>query len=184
MAEWVAGRGTEALGIVGTVLGGAALANGGLGNLLGGILGGGKPAAEPAAMAALGAAIPALVQSANNAGNLEAERKISASEITLIRENYEKDMKIAELTSNAVTDGKILDLYKWVDGQLKTIRENDNQKWTEQAVINATTTNGVTALGGQVAAISAAVAEITKTVVPRSVICNTGCSQCCGNGDV
>lgn len=185
MAEWVAGRGTEALGIIGTVLGGAALANGGVGNLLGGIFGGGgKQAADSATMAALGAAIPALVQSANNAGTLAAERKISASEIELIRENYEKDMKIAELTSNSATDGKILDLYKWIETQLKGIREGESQKWTEQAVFNATTTNGITALGGQVAAISAAVGEITKTVVPRSVICNTGCNQCCGNADV
>ena len=29
MAEWIAGKGTTALGIIGTVLGGAAVANGG-----------------------------------------------------------------------------------------------------------------------------------------------------------
>lgn len=186
MAEWVAGRGTEALGIIGTVLGGAAVANGGLGNILGGVLGGNSngKAAESAAIAAMGAAIPALVQSATNAGTLSADRKISAAEIDLIRENYAKDMEIAELKSNSVTDSKILDLYKWVDGELKTMRENDNQKWTDQAVINATTTNGLTALKGQVDAVTVAVAEITKTVVPQSVICNTGCNSCCGNSNV
>ena len=62
MAEWVAGRGTEALGIIGTVLGGAAVANGGLGNILGGVLGGNRQngIADTAATAAMAAAIPGL----------------------------------------------------------------------------------------------------------------------------
>jgi hypothetical protein len=52
MAEYQAGRGTTALGIIGTSLGGLAVANQGvLGNLLGGILGNGNSNGDAAAMA-------------------------------------------------------------------------------------------------------------------------------------
>lgn len=186
MAEWVAGRGTEALSIIGTVLGGAAVANGGLGNILGGVLGGNRQngIADTAATAAMAAAIPALVQSAANGGQLEADRKITACEIGLIRENYAKDMELAQVKAERSTDAKILDLYKWADGQIKDLRESENAKWTEQAVINATTTNGLTSLKGQVDSVTAAVNAITQTVVPQRVICNTGCNSCCGNGNM
>lgn len=182
MAEWIAGKGTTALGIIGTVLGGAAVANGGVGNLLGGVLGGNRQ--NDMAAAAMAAAIPALVTSVANGSTLEAERKVTSCEIDLIKDNYNKDMQIAKLEADRATDGKILDLYKWVDGEMKTMREGQNAKWTDQAVINATVTNGLTALNGQVSEVRAAVAAITQTVVPQRVICNTGCGCCQSNGNI
>lgn len=180
MAEWVAGKGTTALGIIGTTLGGLAVANGGAGNILGGILGGNRQPSDTATIAAM-AAIPALVNSASNSGQLEADRKVTSCEMNLIRENYSKDMEIAQLKAEQSTDAKILDLYKWTDGQIKDLRETQNAKWTEQAVINATTTTGITTLKGQVDSVTAAVNAITQTVVPQRVICNTGCGTCNGN---
>ena len=173
MAEWVAGKGTTALGIIGTTLGGLAVANGGAGN----ILGGNRQPSDTATIAA----IPALVNSASNSGQLEADRKVTSCEIDLIRENYSKDMEIAQLKAEQSMDAKILDLYKWTDGQIKDLRETQNAKWTEQAVINATTTTGITTLKGQVDSVTAAVNAITQTVVPQRVICNTGCGTCGGN---
>lgn len=180
MAEWVAGKGTTALGIIGTTLGGLAVANGGAGNILGGILGGNRQTPDAAAIAAM-AAVPALVNSAVNSGQLEADRKVTSYEIELIRENYSKDMEIAQLKAEQSMDAKVLDLYKWTDGQIKDLRETQNAKWTEQAVINATVTNGLTSLKGQVDSVTAAVNSITQTVVPQKVICNTGCGCCNGN---
>lgn len=185
MAEWIAGRGTEALGIIGTVLGGAALANnGGVGNILGGILGGNNRSGlnDAATTVAMAAAIPALVNSATNSGQLEADRKISSCEIELIRENYAKDMELAQLKAEQSMDSKVLDLYKWTDNQLKTMRDTQSTNWTEQAVINATVTNGLTSLKGQVDSVTTAVNAITQTVVPQRVICNTGCN--CSSGNV
>lgn len=184
MAEWIAKGGTTALGIIGTALGGLAVANGGAGNLLGGILGGNRAGIQdPAVMAAMGAAIPALVNSAANSGALEAERKVSACEIELIKSNYDKDMQLAELRAEQKMDAKVLDLYKWTDGKLNELREQENAKWTEQAVLNATVNTGLTTLHGQVADVASTVASITKTVIPQSSICDTGCgcSRSCGN---
>ena len=94
---------------------------------------------------------------------------------------YSKDMEIAQLKAEQSMDAKVLDLYKWTDGQIKDLRETQNAKWTEQAVINATVTTGITSLKGQVDSVTAAVNAITQTVVPQRVICNTGCGTCSGN---
>lgn len=177
MAEWIAKGGTTALSIIGTALGGLAAAqNGTVNSLLGGLFGNRAGAQDAASMAALAAAIPALVNSANSG----AERKVSAHEIELIQQNYEKDMQLAELRAEQKTDAKVLDLYKWTDGKLSELREQETAKWTEQAVFNATASTGLTTLKGQVSEVAAVVESITKTVIPQSAICDTG-NRCCGN---
>lgn len=83
--EYTAGRGTTALGIVGTVLGGTALAggNGLLGNLLGN----------------------------NNAVCMDSNNMpVSRYDMNLIRDNMAKDSEIALLKANTFTDGKFADL--------------------------------------------------------------------------
>lgn len=177
MAEWIAKGGTTALSIIGTALGGLAAAqNGTVNSLLGGLFGNRAGAQDAASMAALAAAIPALVNSANSG----AERKVSAHEIELIQQNYEKDMQLAELRAEQKTDAKVLDLYKWTDGKLSELREQETAKWTEQAVFNATASTGLTTLKGQVSEVAAVVDSITKTIIPQSAICDTG-NRCCGN---
>ena len=79
--EYTAGRGTTALGIVGTVLGGTALAGGN--GLLGNILG--------------------------NGGG-ECNMPVSRYDMGLIRDNMAKDSEIALLKANTFTDGKFAEL--------------------------------------------------------------------------
>lgn len=81
--EYTAGRGTTALGIVGTVLGGTALAggNGLLGNLLGG-----------------------------NACPDGSNMPVNRYDMGLIRDNMAKDSEIALLKANTFTDQKFADL--------------------------------------------------------------------------
>lgn len=81
--EYTAGRGTTALGIVGTVLGGTALAgnSGVLGNILG-----------------------------NNNCVDGSNMPVSRYDMGLIRDNMAKDSEIALLKANTFTDGKFADL--------------------------------------------------------------------------
>lgn len=156
MAEYVAGRGTTALGIIGTVLGSIGTAGSGL-NLLG---------ANPAAVYE------------NNA--------VCVHDMQMTQELAQKDAQIARLESKQYTNDAVIDLYKYVDGEFKTMREQLNAKWTEQAVVNANLSNGLTALSGQAASTAQLVAQITKTAVPSSAICNfnSGCGSCSGSVNI
>lgn len=103
-----------------------------------------------------------------------------------------QEQKIAELQSqialrdaNTYGDQKILELYKYVDGEFKDVRANMCANEKAQAVINANVESGLNVLSSQVASVSATVANITKTAVPTSAICNfgCGCNTCC-NGNI
>lgn len=156
MAEYVAGRGTTALGIIGTVLGSIGTAGSGL-NLLG--------------------ANPAAVYENSN---------ICVHDAQMMQELAKKDAEISRLQGEQYTNNAVIDLYKYIDGELKNMREQSNGKWTEQAVVNANLSNGLTALSGQAASTAQLVAQITKTAVPSSAICNfnSGCGSCCGSVNV
>lgn len=82
--EYTAGRGTTALGIIGTVLGGTALVGGGNG-LLGNVLG-------------------------NNAGMCPDNMPVNRYDMSLIRDNMAKDGEIALLKANTFTDSKFAEL--------------------------------------------------------------------------
>jgi hypothetical protein len=82
----------------------------------------------------------------------------------------ELQQKIAALESgialrdaNIYNDGKMLELYKYVDGKVEAI----NARLGEQAVFNATTTATVNCIAGQVAQLM----SLTKLVVPNSSVC-------------
>ena len=156
MAEYVAGRGTTALGIIGTVLGSIGTAGSGL-NLFG--------------------ARPAAVYENTN---------VCVHDMQMTQELAKKDAEISRLESEKYTNNAVIDLYKYIDGELKGMREQSNSKWTEQAVVNANLSNGLTALSGQAASTAQLVAQITKTAVPSSAICNfnSGCGSCCGSVNV
>mgnify|MGYP004543849031 CR=1 FL=1 len=156
MAEYVAGKGTTALGIIGTVLGSIGTAGSGL-NLLG---------ARPAAVYE------------NNA--------VCVHDMQMTQELAKKDAEISRLQGEQYTNNAVIDLYKYIDGELKGMREQSNGKWTEQAVVNANLSNGLTALSGQVANTAQLVAQITKTAVPSSAICNfnSGCGSCGGSVNI
>lgn len=155
MAEYVAGKGTTALGIIGTILGSIGTAGvAGNGGLLSGLTGK-QAVAAPYEMT--GACM---------------------HDVDTVKELMAKDAEIAKYKSEKYADSVGLEVYKYFDGQLKDIREAQNAKWTDQAVINATLNQGLTALSGQVTAVSNTVNQITRVAVPQSSICNFGCSGC------
>jgi hypothetical protein len=99
--------------------------------------------------------------------------------------------KIAELETevklrdaNTYTDQKLLEMYKYFDGETKEIRADICDMKAQQGVINANLTTGLDVLKSQVASTQAVVAGITRTAVPESVICNF-CNPCgCNNGNI
>lgn len=160
MAEYTAGRGTTALGIIGTVLGSIGTA-GFLGNgvnLLGGTRWG-QPAPAVGPYEMTGACM---------------------HDIEGLKQLMEKDAEIAKLNSEKYSDKIGIELYKYIDGELKEIRATQNDKWTSQAVVNATVNSGLATLNSQVADVTNTVAQITRTAVPQSAICNFGCGCNCG----
>lgn len=112
------------------------------------------------------------------------------------RYELEKEQKIAELQSqlalrdaNTYGDQKLLEVYKYFDGELKDIRNSICANDKAQAVINAKFESGISVLGSQVASISNTIANLTKTVIPNSSVCPgwgnvavnaIGNGTCCG----
>lgn len=110
--EYTAGRGTTALGIVGTVLGGTALVNGANGNgLLGNLLGSNNT--------------PVVVD--------DKSMPVSRYEMDLIRDNMAKDSEIALLKANTFTDQKFADLNDRYNARFTNIES----QLAAQAVHNA-----------------------------------------------
>lgn len=129
------------LGIAGTALG---LLNGGVGNLLGGW----------------------------NNGN--CNYAVCSDNMPINRYELGQEQKISELQSqialrdaNTYGDQKLLELYKYVDGEFRSVRN----ELCDQKVFNATTSATVSCLSGQVGCMQNLLNSITKTVVPNSAIC-------------
>lgn len=107
-----------------------------------------------------------------------------------------QESKIAELQSqialrdaNTYNDQKLLEVYKYFDGELKTMRQDQCDKWANQSVINAKFESALDVLGTQVGSINNTISSLTKTVIPNANVCpgwgnvcvqSTGCS--CTNG--
>ena len=149
------------LGIAGTALG---LLNGNNG-LLGGVLGNGY---------ACGCSENHLV----NRYELAQESKIA-----------ELQSQIALRDANTYNDQKLLEVYKYFDGELKDIRNAICANDKAQAVINAKFESGLSVTASQVASISNTIANLTKTVIPNSSVCPgwgnvavnaIGNGTCCG----
>lgn len=163
-------------GLAGTALGfgigGTALSvlGGGLGRVLGGV-----GAAQPAQVSAAQDATAASAMLAAAAALAANGRNGTCSEDhTVNRYEAQKDARIAELETevklrdaNTYTDSKMLQLYQYVDGELKDIRKTQ----CEQAVWNATETATITCLGQQVAQLQGVLGNLTKTVIPNSSVC-------------
>ena len=156
MAEFMAGKGTTALGIIGTVLGSigtaAATGNGGILNL------GGKQ------------------------GGCSEDHMVNRYELAQEQEIASLKSQLALRDANTYSDQKLLEVYKYFDGEIKDIRSTICMNDKAQAVINANLNASIVALNGQVAQTAATLAGITRTAVPSSSICNFGCG-CCGNNN-
>jgi hypothetical protein len=91
----------------------------------------------------------------------------------------ETEIKLRD--ANTYTDQKILETYKYFDGENKEIRATICEMKAQQGVINANLTTGIDVLQSQVANTQNLVNSITKTAVPESAICKFGCGCGCGN---
>ena len=142
-----------ATGIIGTSGFGLSLLNG-LGGVLGG-LGGNKPTCSEDHMI----------------NRYEAAQSARIAEL-------ETEVKLRD--SNIYTDQKMLELYKYFDGENKQMRADFCAAKAEQGVINANLIAGVDVLKAQAADTRAILAGITRTAVPRNVICDMCCPTTCG----
>ena len=86
--------------------------------------------------------------------------RYEASQSARIAE-LETEVKLRD--SNIYTDGKILELYKYVDGKFGVVES----ELCQQRVYNATNTATLNCISGQVASLLA----LTKTVIPIGNVC-------------
>lgn len=166
MAEFsskgVAGSGLG-LGIAGTALG---LLNSGVGNVLGRTTGFGYVNGECSDNCVV------------NRYELNQESRIA---------KLESDIALRD--ANTYNDQKLLEVYKYFDGQLKDVRATMCANDKAQAVINAKFESGIDVMASQIASINSTIASITRTVIPNANVCpgwgavtvqSTGCS--CNGG--
>lgn len=137
-------------GIIGTSGFGLALLNG-----LGGILGGAKP----------------VCSEEHVVNRYEAAQSARIAEL-------ETEVKLRD--ANIYTDQKMLELYKYFEGENRSIRTEFGEYKAQQGVINANLMTGVDVLKSQIADTRAILAGITRTAVPSNVICNMCCNPCNG----
>ena len=148
MAEYVAGRGTTALGIIGTVLGGLGVAgNGGVGLLNGGM---------------------------NTGGCCSENTMVNRYELNMERELSRKEAEIAYLNGQNETNKKLTDVYANLEGQIGALRdtvyrnrEEQNCVNNQQAVYNGVNTATISCIQGQVNSLLG----LSRLVIPNTSIC-------------
>lgn len=121
-------------------------------------------AASGGADVAMAAMIPAL------AAGLAAKGGSCNEDHNVNRYEAGKDAEIAELRTelklrdaNTYTDGKMLEMYQYIDGRLRGVEGQIAQ----QAVYNATNTAALNCMQGQIAQLQ----SLTKMVIPNSSVC-------------
>lgn len=166
-------------GLAGTALGfgigGAALglANGGLGNLLGGLGQNTRTAAADAAvaatpaMAAIAAALAARQQEPTCSENMH----VSRYELDREQKLAAKDSEIALLKANTYNDQKMLEMYGYIDGQLKDVRDT----LCKQAVHNQRTEDSFTLVKQDVESVRKEALDAVKMEAER---------RCCGDNSI
>ena len=117
-------------GLAGTALGfgigGAALglANGGLGNLLGGLNQNKRSeAADVAAAVTPAMTVAAMLAARQQEPTCSENMPVSRYELDREQKLAAKDSEIALLKANTYNDQKMLEMYGYIDGQLKDVRE-------------------------------------------------------------
>ena len=117
-------------GLAGTALGfgigGAALglANGGLGNLLGGLNQNKRSeAADIAAAVTPAMTVAAMLAARQQEPTCSENMPVTRYDLEREQKLAAKDSEIALLKANTYNDGKMLEVYGYIDGQLKDVRE-------------------------------------------------------------
>lgn len=141
MADFVAGRGTEALGIIGTVLGGVAVA-------AQGVLGAG------------GAAAP---RTATGTGSDTVSKE--TFDLALRLSNSERDNAI--LTAELNTEKKMVEVYNALNDKINSVVADQSAVNSAQAVTNCAVTSQLAVMQNNLAQVMG----LTKLVVPNGSIC-------------
>jgi hypothetical protein len=170
--RYVAGGGTTALGIIGTVAGGASLLNNG--NGLGGLFGGNTLQKENAALQSEVATLRAEKYSDTNDAklfdvirNLEKEQATTAADVRCLKQ---------ELTTYEISQREILDLRE------KLVKAEIGKVDGKVDCLAGTVETAVCSFNGKINAINAKIGGFTKTVIQQSAICDVDGDGCCGGG--
>ena len=100
-------------------------------------------------------------------GGCAENQYVNRYEMTMAQELASKDGEIALLKADKYTDQKIVEAYKDLQGQINTLKEEQNAINKNQAVYNGTNTATISCLQQQVAALQG----LTKLVVPNDSVC-------------
>lgn len=145
--EYTAGRGTTALGIVGTVLGSIGTA----GALGGGLLGGNAVNAYPYA----------------NPYQMGESTPVNRYEMRLQKENSELKAQVALRDASIYTDQKLNDLRNYVEHKFDHVE----CELRDVAVYQATNTATISCMGQQIYGLKRVLDEITAIRVPNRAVC-------------
>lgn len=148
-----AGMGTTSLGIIGTVLGGLATVMAGHNGLLG--FGGNS-----------------------NCSANDSNTYVTKSESEMLQRLAAKDSEISLLKSESNTEQKMIDVYKQAHSEIAALRDivyanKDAQTaWNSQQMVNnSIMSSSIASNANSIASLQATVGAITKTVVPKDVVC-------------
>ena len=165
-------------GLAGTALGfgigGAALglANGGLGNLLGGINQNKRSeAADIAAAVTPTMTVAAMLAARQQEPTCSENMPVTRYELEREQKLAAKDSEIALLKANTYNDGKMLEMYGYIDGQLKDVRE----ALRKQAVHNQRTEDSFTLVKQDVESVRKEALDAVKMEAER---------RCCGDNSI
>lgn len=169
MADFVAGRGTEALGIIGTSAGGLALFSQFLGAL-------GRAATQGSAGQQAAPAMPTMPTMPNIIvlGDTGSSRSSASGTDTVSKETFDLALRLSNserdnaiLTAELNTEKKMVEVYNALNDKI-------NQLVNDQAAINSAQAVNNCATASQLAVLNSTTAQImglTKLVVPNGSIC-------------
>ena len=165
-------------GLAGTALGisigGAAmsLANGGLGNLLGGLGQNNKSAvADVAAAVTPAMTVAAMLAARQQEPTCSDNMPVTRYDLDREQKLAAKDSEIALLKANTYNDGKMLEVYGYIDRQLKDVRE----ALCKQAVHNQRTEDSFTLVKQDVESVRKEALDAIKMEAER---------RCCGDNSI
>ena len=165
-------------GLAGTALGfgigGAALglANGGLGNLLGGLNQNKRSeAADIAAAVTPAMTVAAMLAARQQEPTCSENMPVTRYELEREQKLAAKDSEIALLKANTYNDGKMLEMYGYIDGQLKDVRE----ALCKQAVHNQRAEDSFTLVKQDVESVRKEALDAVKMEAER---------RCCGDNSI
>lgn len=165
-------------GLAGTALGfgigGAALglANGGLGNLLGGLNQNKRSeAADVAAAVTPAMTVAAMLAARQQEPTCSENMPVTRYDLEREQKLAAKDSEIALLKANTYNDGKMLEVYGYIDGQLKDVRE----ALCKQAVHNQSTEDSFALVKQDVESVRKEALDAVKMEAER---------RCCGDNSI